>query len=1004
MASNPRRNPNVPAIPVPTPGAGVFPTVRALKEGLESLSGQRGVLLDRAVTFRDMVRMGVITEEAAASPTGSTTVVTTIEAPRNYVTPEDYGAIGDGTSRPAGTHLGLGTLAELQAYNGGVFDFADSLDNEMDWLAVQAALYRGGLVMGRPGASYVLNKMVINPNGYTQVDWCFSKLIFSDQVEIPDDGSDVLVNGNLEAGITGWENTALDNSKDLVFTGGKAVFTDPPLADVLTGADYTFGAIGQQVTIPAGRWTCKMRVKLEDGATHGYFGPPYAIMRFTPYGIGFGAYEWPNPLNTGATAGPEFDGWLSVDIELENEETTWFMIQGGNCNWEVQEARISPWLPNFAVWMNGDFSFPDKPAFDSSVWKNVEIYGPATAWQDTYEGAVIDGILHKSFQDDGRCNLENVHIRRFRRGEVTGSNAYLMHRRGVTIGYCAECVFFQDGSTNAGENLRYADCVLFNSGLAVNAEGGGEWNFVNSSIDYCRRLISARKGALLNFVGHHWEMHPAETRIYLSAVSTEFEGDGVLTGGTSGATATILDYRAGGDAHLVIRVLDGTFQAGETLTGSEGGTGTAAGAVQYADYLFDLRGGSILSMPSGEFLKSGFEDRGALYDAYLDTNMDQIVFGRVWGYNWGTATGDWATGSGRIMFDRHLGPGNSLMPDMFLRNGQMDAFGNQGGIRGADTWEDQEVSSDAPGGIGIDFAARSAEASGAATNRGLIPWEQLVSGVTDVYRTTGKGAIKLEYNAAYSGSVELQIFIPVTAGKVVLSEFYYSKPDVKPTITHGPFSIGAPEISDTIRVNTTATQSVVTIEDTHIENEALIPFPGPQVRWLVTISGVTGDPGGIPNAVWNGTHTIVERLLADNRYTIDLGAGNEATTTVSNAGGGSVQTEYEQTNVNIYIRQYWVQSIGRDSVGRHWIGGRQYAGERQIQLDFAAQDWTRWKIGTWYTDAGIQIEPDDPRMANGRAPEWTTHYAIILNWQNIRLMDTADPPPLYLTDFYANVL
>ena len=43
-------------------------------------------------------------------------------------------------------------------------------------------------------------------------------------------------------------------------------------------------------------------------------------------------------------------------------------------------------------------------------------------------------------------------------------------------------------------------------------------------------------------------------------------------------------------------------------------------------------------------------------------------------------------------------------------------------------------------------------------------------------------------------------------------------------------------------------------------------------------------------------------------------------------------------------------------------------------------------------------------MANGRAPEWATHYAIILNWQNIRLMDTADPPPLYLTDFYANVL
>lgn len=46
----------------------------------------------------------------------------------------------------------------------------------------------------------------------------------------------------------------------------------------------------------------------------------------------------------------------------------------------------------------------------------------------------------------------------------------------------------------------------------------------------------------------------------------------------------------------------------------------------------------------------------------------------------------------------------------------------------------------------------------------------------------------------------------------------------------------------------------------------------------------------------------------------------------------------------------------------------------------------------------------DPRVSNGRAPDWATHYAIIINWQNIRQMDPAAPPPLYLTDFYANVL
>ena len=926
------------------------------------------------------------------------------DAERDYITPEDFGAIGDGTSRPAGTYLALGSLAALQAYSNGIYSFADSLTNEMDWLGCQAALYAGGEVRGRPGASYICNKILINPNGYAHVDWRHSKLIFSEQAEIPDDGSNLLVNGDLEAGITGWENTALDGAKPFVFTGGKAVFTDPTTTEVFEGTSNSFGAIGQQVTIPAGRWTCKMKVKLSDGATHGYFGPPYAIMRFTPYGIGFGSYEYPNPLTAGATAGPEFDGWLSVDLELAEAATTWFMIQGGNCNWEVQEARISRWLPNFAVWMNGDFDMPGKLKFDDSTWKNVMIYGPATQWQDGYAGPVVDGILHKSFLRDTRCNLENVHIRRFRRGEVVGDNAYLMVHRAVTIGYCAECIYYQNGAKNSGEQLRYESVILFNSGLAINAEGGAEWNFTNSSFDYCRRLVSARKGALMNFTNQHFELNPGETRIYLATVGTAFVEGGTLTGATSGATAKILKYRAGDDAHLVIRVLSGTFQAGEALTGNRGGAGTAAGAVQYADYLFDLRGGSILTIPSGEFLKAGFEDQGALYDAYLETNLDQIVFGAVWGYNWVTATGDWATGAGRIAFGRHLGPGNALLPDMFLRNGQMDAFGNNGGIRGSGTgiWEDQEILSPVPANIGIDFAARSDEASGAPIHRGLIPWEQLVSGVTDVHRTTNRGAMKLEYNPAYSGNVELHILVPVTSGKFVLSEFYYAKPDAKPPVSYGPFTSGSPDPGDTIRVNTQATQSLVTIEDKHISDEGLIPFPSVQSGWTVTFSNVTGNPGGIADAVWNGTHTVVERLRADNRYTIDL--GTPAATTAVNAGGTGIQATYSQTNVNIFIRIYWMQVINRDSVGRPEIGGRQYAGERQILLDFASQSWTRWKIGTWYSDAGIKLTPGDPRMANGRAPDWATHFAIVINWKNIRLMDEADPPPLYLTDFYANVL
>lgn len=921
----------------------------------------------------------------------------------NKSRPEDYGAIGDGQSHPARVALQVSTLAELRAYKGGIFAHADSIENEMDWLAWQAALYNGGVIVARSSAPYVLNKMLVNPNGYTVVEGNNCSLIFSDQPEVVDDGSNLLVNGDLEAGSTGWENTLLDNSKDLVFTGGKAVFTDPTIVAVLTGADNSFGAIGQQVTIPPGRWTCKMRVRLlTTGATAGYFGPPYAIMRFTPFGIGFGGYEWPSPFAVGATAGPEFDGWLSVDIEVKETTTTWFMIQGGNCDWEVLEARISPWLPNFAVWFNGDFDIPSLTRIDASLWENVRIYGPATQWQYGYQGPAVDGILHKGFMRDVRCNLNNINIRRFRRGEVISDNAYLMIHNSVTIGYCAECVYFQDSAKNAGEQLRYTDSILFNSGLAINAEGGAEWNFTNSSIDYCTQLVSARKGAVLNFTNHHWEFSPPETRIYVSGIVAPFQPGKIMTGGTSGATAKVLQYRAWDPNYVVIEVLSGTFVSGEALTDTGGGSAVAAGGVQWAPYQFDLRGGCVWTMPSGEYLQAGFSHQGARHAAYLESNLDQMVFGDVWGYNWSTATGDWATGSGRVAFGRHLGPGNSLMPDMMLRNGQMDAFGNQGGVRGTGTgiWEDQEIQSPVPANIGLDFAARSNEASGAAINRGLIPWEQSVTGVTSVFRTAGKGSIKMEYNPVYTGDCELQLFLPVTPGKIVLFDFYYSKPDSKPTINHGPYVSGLPAAGDTIYVNTTQTQSLVTIEDKHIPS---IPFPGPQAGWKVTLSGVTGNPGGIPNAVWNATHTIVQRLNAPNRFTIDLGVGNVASSSVANAGGAAIQATYEQTNVNIYIRQYWTQSLGRDNVGRHWIGGRHYQGERQILLNFAAQSWTRWKIGTWYAEPGKANFPD-PRVSNGRAPDWATHWALVINWGNIKVMDPAAPPPFYLADFYANVL
>jgi hypothetical protein len=79
---------------------------------------------------------------------------------------KQYGAVGNGSSHPACTYLGLANLAALQAYNGGIYSFATSCTNQMDWLATQYGVNKltglGGTVK-LAGGTYVWDQPVILP-------------------------------------------------------------------------------------------------------------------------------------------------------------------------------------------------------------------------------------------------------------------------------------------------------------------------------------------------------------------------------------------------------------------------------------------------------------------------------------------------------------------------------------------------------------------------------------------------------------------------------------------------------------------------------------------------------------------------------------------------------------------------------------------------------------------------------------------------------------------------
>lgn len=62
------KNPNVPAIPVPTADlVGLTNIAISMRQGIQSLSGQTGPAASRAVTFNDLVALGLVTTAQIAT-------------------------------------------------------------------------------------------------------------------------------------------------------------------------------------------------------------------------------------------------------------------------------------------------------------------------------------------------------------------------------------------------------------------------------------------------------------------------------------------------------------------------------------------------------------------------------------------------------------------------------------------------------------------------------------------------------------------------------------------------------------------------------------------------------------------------------------------------------------------------------------------------------------------------------------------------------------------------
>lgn len=921
-------------------------------------------------------------------------------AAMDFATPEDFGAIGDGLSHRIRDILQITELADLRAYNDGIYSFADNLNDEMDWLAWQAALYNGGTLRGRPGAVYKINRMLTLPCGRIGVVDASACELNGEGFSTLPPGANIVVNPSFDSGGTGWTQGTLTPRTDIVFAAGKASFTDPGV----TATPANYGDFGQQLVLTKGRWTIRVYIKMSWGASSGYYGPPYMNMGFRPFGVGLGGYDWPHPLSFAVLQqrGFPFEGWVTFDAEVLEDTTTWLDIQGGNCDWEVQDVEIKPFLMNYMIWATGD-EVPEAASrqYDVTTWIGGELVGPLTGGAEAgWSGPVVGAILHKNFLGEGsRCNFERVFIFAWDVGITLGSQAFLNYFANSNLVYCRTCIKFVTGSVNAGENFRVYGCIFANSGLILHAEAGGEWNFWGCSWDYSQQMMVVRNQAKISMLGHHCEFRGAETRLAFTSYTGAFAVNATLTGATSGATARLIVDRISAYGYAVIEVLSGIFVSGEAVTGPAGSAVTS-GTVQFAPYHFDIGGGSLVDF-HGELLQAGATHYGATHMFNLETNGDTFSAHDWWGYGLVTASDTLCTGAGRFLSKNFLGPGNANIPAMIMRNLPSDIYSGNGRIYGPGSLHDMGYANFAnpADGIGILFGSYS---SGAPTTRAATTGEQSVTADSTVYRAAGYGSLRLEIDPAYSGYARLGIFTPVEANEAVTTEYWIQKPAAKSATVHGPFSSAAPP--DRIWVNTVAGSSVATIQD----NQALpLAVYGPQSGWTVSIAGVTGNPGGIANAVWNALHTIVARtdISGNMKYTIDLGGGNIASSTAVDAGGTAIQTTYGQNNVIMFDQLFWVQAQRMDAVGRPIITQAAFQAEDTFRLPYASTTWFRRFTRTHYTENVVPAGPlTEDRYSNGRAPIWATHLLQLITWDAIREQDPAAPPPIYITDFFGNKL
>lgn len=432
-----------------------------------------------------------------------------LEAESQGTGPLSYGAIGDGNSHKAS--LFYPTLAALQIK----YPQAVSLDQEMDWLGIQAWFNAGGGVSSRRAYKVFNNNGdpqipltaiagVVDPDfGYSWLDCTALTPLTTPQW--------VTSQPTFAAG-TGWYNATGYSADALIpatFNTGEAVLFDIGYTTGTTPNSYF--EFKRFESLAAGQYECTATIISTKGGSYDRLNPnpPYLNIRFNASGA-------PGENVPTGSAAAVLTGILTNDIT----QTIRFFINltapgsglmtmraGGYASHRVTQFGVKKVAKNCAIWTTRDGSPENYPP--AIPFKRMRMRGPGRGI------AGSRGIWWQSFvtKDGTVMGTQDCDIRGFERACEYGNGAYLVEHRFTKLIGNTWNHYFPTGNENAGENIRSYGGECVSADILVYNPGAAEFTFDQTALDYPDSQ-TANNGQLykgrgkLTLKGIHVEVRP----------------------------------------------------------------------------------------------------------------------------------------------------------------------------------------------------------------------------------------------------------------------------------------------------------------------------------------------------------------------------------------------------------------------------------------------------------------------------------------------------------------